>query len=262
MPTPRLLFSSAAFFGRPLAETFGLVADAGYEGVEVMVTRDPASQDPRWMRRLAEAHGLTIGAIHAPCLLVTRRIWGADPVGKVERAAEVAADAEVPVVVMHPPYRWQSSYRSWIDDVLPGVEERAGVTVAIENMFPVRVGGREITFHANQDLAALEGIPHLVLDTSHAAVAKHDLVLVRQRFGERLRHVHLSDNLGRGWDNHLPPGDGVLPLDDFLEDLSTSDYTGSVSLEVDLRRAGTDPTRLRSVMQTMRERVERRLAPA
>jgi sugar phosphate isomerase/epimerase len=262
MPTPRLLFSSAAFFGRPLADTFGLVAETGYTGVEVMVTRDPPSQDAAWMRRLAEAHGLTIGAIHAPCLLVTRRIWGADPIAKIERAVGAASEAEVPVVVMHPPYRWQATYRSWIEDVLPGIEERSGVTVAIENMFPVRVGSRRITFHASQDLDELDGIPHLVLDTSHAAVADHDLVRVRQRFGDRLRHVHLSDNLGRGWDNHLPPGDGILPLDDFLEDLAESDYAGSVSLEVDLRRVANDPVRLRTVMESMRERVERRLAPA
>ena len=262
MPTPRLLFSSAAFFGRPLADTFTLMADTGYAGVEVMVTRDPSSQDPAWMRRLAEAHGLTIGAIHAPCLLVTRRIWGADPVAKIRHAVQVASDAEVPVVVMHPPYRWQTAYRSWIEDSLPGMEERFGVTVAIENMFPVRVGNRQITFHANQDLAELDGIPNLVLDTSHAAVARHDLVRVRQRFGDRLRHVHLSDNLGRGWDNHLPPGDGVLPLDDFLDDLAESGYAGSVSLEVDLRSSAGDPDRLRSVMTSMRERVERRLAPA
>jgi sugar phosphate isomerase/epimerase len=262
MPTPRLLFSSAAFFGRPLAETFRLVADTGYAGVEVMVTRDPSSQDAAWMRRLADAHGLTIGAIHAPCLLVTRRIWSPDPVAKIERAVEVAADAEVPVVVMHPPYRWQTPYRAWLEDALPELEERSGVTVAIENMFPVRVGARQLTFHANQDLADLDGIPHLVLDTSHAAVARHDLVGIRRRFGDRLRHVHLSDNLGRGWDNHMPPGEGVLPLDDFLADLAASDYAGSVSLEVDLRRAAGDPARLRDVMSSMRERVEGRLARA
>ncbi|HSL12451.1 MAG TPA: sugar phosphate isomerase/epimerase family protein [Actinomycetota bacterium] len=260
MPTPRLLFSSAAFFGRSLADTFDLVADAGYGGVEVMVTRDPSSQDAMWMRRLADARGLTIGAIHAPCLLVTRRIWGVDPIAKIERAVEVAAEAEVPVVVMHPPYRWQATYRAWIAEELPDVEERSGVTVAIENMFPVRVGTRDLTFHANQDLADLEGIPHLVLDTSHAAVARHDLIDVRRRFGARLRHVHLSDNLGRGWDNHLPPGEGVLPLDDFLADLAASDYAGSVSLEVDLRRVASDPARLRDVMSSMRERVEGGLA--
>jgi sugar phosphate isomerase/epimerase len=163
---------------------------------------------------------------------------------------------------MHPPYRWQTPYRAWLEDALPELEERSGVTVAIENMFPVRVGARQLTFHANQDLADLDGIPHLVLDTSHAAVARHDLVGIRRRFGDRLRHVHLSDNLGRGWDNHMPPGEGVLPLDDFLADLAASDYAGSVSLEVDLRRAAGDPARLRDVMSSMRERVEGRLARA
>src|SRR4029077_8007900 len=136
----------------------------------------------------------------------------------------------------------------------------AGVTVAVENMFPVRVGGREMTFHADQDLEELEGLPDIVLDTSHAAVAEHDLVEVRRRFDGRIRHVHLSDNAGKGWDSHLPPGEGVLPLDAFLDDLASSDYTGAISLEVDLRRYLTDADRLRSIMISMRENVERRLA--
>ena len=83
--------------------------------------------------------------------------------------------------------------------------------VAIENMFPVHVGSRPIRLHANADLDQLEGLPDLVLDTSHAAVARHDVLEVRRRFGPRLRHVHLSDNAGRGWDSHLPPGHGRAP---------------------------------------------------
>jgi sugar phosphate isomerase/epimerase len=256
-----LLFSSAAFFARPLATTFRIVAETGYAGVEVMVTKDIASQDPATMRALAKEHDLTIGAIHAPSLLVTRKVWGTDPIGKIDRAVRVAEEAEVPVVVMHPPYRWQRGYRRWLDEELPQVEARTGVTVAIENMFPVRMGGRGVTFHANQDLEDLEGLPHLVLDTSHAAVAEHDLVVVRRRFGERLRHVHLSDNAGRGWDSHLPPGDGVLDLDAFCADLTRSGYAHSVSLEVDLRTHLTDPVRLRAVMVEMRERAEGMLTP-
>ena len=259
MRAPKLLFSTAAFFARPLADTFRVVAEAGYEGVEVMVTKDPASQDPHEMRRLADAHGLSIEAIHAPCLLLTRSVWGSDPVGKIDRTVRVAQAARVPVIVMHPPYRWQRTYRQWLVEHLPEMEDRTGVTVAIENMFPLHIGSHPLTFHANQDLDDLEGIPHLVLDTSHAAVSRHELVSVRKHFGDRLRHVHLSDNAGRGWDNHLPPGDGVLPIDGFLDELVDSGYEGAVSMEVDLRRHLTDPVQLRSVMETMRERVEARL---
>ncbi len=256
---PQLLFSSAAFFARPLADTFRLIAECGYTGVEVMVTRDPQSQDPDRMRMLAAEYGLTIGALHAPALLITRRVWGTDPVGKIDTAIRVAERAEIPLVVMHPPYRWQRGYRRWLEEELPVLEERTGVTVAIENMFPVHVGSRPVTFHSNHDLEDLEGLPHLVLDTSHAAVAKHDLIGVRQRFGERLSHVHLSDNAGRGWDSHLPPGEGVLPIDDFLSELVASGYANAVSLEVDLRRYLTEPDRLREVLVEMRGYAEDRL---
>jgi sugar phosphate isomerase/epimerase len=161
---------------------------------------------------------------------------------------------------MHPPFRWQQRYRRWVDDELPGIEAKAGVIVAMENMFPLHVGSHPIRFHANADLDQLEGLPDLVLDTSHTAVARHDLLEVRRRFGDRLRHVHLSDNAGRGWDSHLPPGHGVLPLDRFLDDLREAAFGGTVSLEVDLRTWMRDPSSLGRVMVEMRERVEGRLA--
>ena len=253
---PSVVLSTAALFARPLAATFALAADCGYTGVEVMVTKDPASQEPTTMRALADEHGLRIHAIHAPALLLTRSVWGTDPIGKIDMATRVARAAEIPLVVMHPPYRWQQGYRRWLRESLPSVEDRTGITVAIENMFPVHVGSRPLMFHANQDLDQLAGIPHLVLDTSHAAVARHDLVEVRRLFGERLRHVHLSDNAGKGWDSHLPPGEGVLDLDAFLLDLAASDFAGVVSLEVDLRKRTEDPGALRALLISMRERVE------
>jgi sugar phosphate isomerase/epimerase len=223
-----------------------------------MVTKDPDSQDPHRMRKLAADSGLTIGALHAPCLLLTRRVWTTDPVRKIYRSIEVAYEAGIPLIVIHPPFRWQREYRGWLEDRLEGLEGRTGVTVALENMFPFgRSEDRSgVALHANADIHELDGLEHLVLDTSHAAVARHDLLELRRTFASRLRHVHLSDNAGRGWDSHLPPGQGVLPIDGFLRDLAGSGYAGAVTLEVDLRRYRSDPTALREVMIDMRERAE------
>ena len=262
MAGPGVLLSTAAFFARPLATTFELAAECGYTGVEVMVTKDRASQSASVMRDLAAEHGLQIGALHAPALLLTRSVWGKDPIGKIDTATRVATTAKVPLVVMHPPYRWQRAYRRWLLASLSEVEARTGITVAMENMFPVHVGSRPLMLHADQDLDQLTGMPHLVLDTSHAAVANHDLIEVRRLFGDRLRHVHLSDNAGKGWDSHLPPGEGVLDLDGFLRDLADSDFDGTVSLEVDLRKRLDDPAGLRSLLVDMRQRVESLLAVA
>ena len=239
MASPKVLFSTAAFFSRPLAETFGLVADAGFRGVEVMVTKDPASQDPGRMSELADAHDLQIVAIHSPCLLLTRRVWGTDPVGKLYRSVELAEQVGARLVVVHPPYRWQMPYRRWLEDRLPAFSEATGVGIAIENMFPLRLGTRSVTFHANQDLEELDRFDSLVLDTSHAAVAAHDLVEVRRRFDGRLRHVHLTDGTGSVKDEHLVPGRGDQRAGRVLQYLAERNFAGHVVLEVNSRKSGT-----------------------
>ena len=258
---PRLACSTASVFAKPLRMIFALIADAGFSGVEVMVTKDPATQDPRSLRALAGEHGLRLDAIHAPFLLVTQTVWGTDPVTKIYRAIELAEESGTPLVVVHPPYRWQAGYRRWLDEQLPGLERTTGVRVAVENMFPLRVRGRTLgTFHATQTLEDLLGFPDVVLDTSHAAVAGLDLLEALDRLSDRLAHVHLSNNAGKGWDSHLPVDEGVLPLEGFLDALTTDGFAGAVSLELDLRRFLSDEGALRGALVRNREFCEARLA--
>ena len=51
----------------------------GYDGVEVMVWTDPVSQDAGGAARLSDHYGVPILAVHAPCLLITQRVWGTEP---------------------------------------------------------------------------------------------------------------------------------------------------------------------------------------
>ncbi len=71
-----------------------------------------------------------------------------------------------------------------------------------------------------------------------------------RRLGDRLVHVHLSNNAGRGWDSHLPLDQGVLPILEFLDLLGTEGFSGSVSLELDLRRYMEDDDALRTVLSS------------
>ena len=261
-PAPRLVCSTASVFAKPLRDAFPLLSEVGFDGVEIMVTKDPASQDPHLLLELSEDHDLPIEAVHAPFLLMSRSVWGTDPVGKIYRAIELAEAVDAPLVVVHPPYRWQAAYRRWLDEQLPGLEERTGVRVAMENMFPVRVRGRKVAaFHAHRSIDDLEASPDVVLDTSHAAVAGLDLFDALERLRGRLAHVHLSNNAGKGWDSHLPLDQGVLALDRFLDALAGDGFAGAVSLELDLRRYLTDDTALRDVLVASREFCDRRLTP-
>ena len=263
-PRPKIAFSTAPFFRRPVREALRHAADAGFEAVEVMVTQDPHTQEPHLLRPLADEHGLRIDAIHAPFLLVTRRVWGAEPTGKIYRAVHLAEEVGAPLVVIHPPYVWQVRFRRWAQENLAEFSERTGVTVAVENIFPIRLrGDRGLRFLASQDLDDIDRFPHLVLDTSHAAVSNLDIREFYGQYRDRIRHVHLSNNAGKGWDSHLPVHqDGVLPLGEFLGDLAADGFTGSVSLELDLRPWMQDEDELRGVLVQNREFCERRLSVA
>jgi sugar phosphate isomerase/epimerase len=258
---PRLLLSTAPFFRHPLREAFRHTREAGYDAVEVMVTSDPATQDARTIAELAEDFGLSVGAIHAPFLLLTRRVWGTDPIGKIYRSAQVAEQAGIPLVVVHPPYRWQVRYRRWVEHRLAEYAARAGITIAVENMFPLKIrGDRGLRFHASQDFEDLDRFTHLVLDTSHLAVAGYDIVEAYRRYRTKVVHFHLSNNAGKGWDSHLPVDEGVLPLDVLLDEVASDGFAGTISLELDLRAYQGDDQAIREVLVRNREFCERRLA--
>ncbi len=258
------MFSTAPFFRQPLREAFRHIADAGFDAVEVMVTQDPSTQEPQLLNALAAEFELSVDAIHAPFLLVTRRVWGTDPTQKIYRAAHLAEETGAGLVVIHPPYRWQVRFKSWVEDNLAEFTARTGVTVAVENMFPVRLRSeRGLRFHASQDFEDLERFPHLVLDTSHAAVSNLDIREFYFQYRDQIQHVHLSNNAGKGWDSHLPVyQEGVLPLAEFLDDLTADRFAGNVSLELDLRPWMQDEAALREVLIRNREFCEAHLDPA
>ncbi|MEW6059263.1 MAG: TIM barrel protein [Actinomycetota bacterium] len=229
--------------------------------MEVMVTPDPITQDPHRLRELSGGHGLAIRAIHAPFLLMTRRVWGTEPVAKIFRSIDLAENVGAPLVVVHPPCRWQAGYGRWLDEQLPRLPERTEVKVAVENVFPITISGRrKVTFHARQTLDHLARFPHVVLDTSHAAVAGHDLLDAYRRLADRLEHIHLSNNAGRGWDSHLPVDRGVLDIDGFLDHLAAERFPGTISLELDLRPYLDTGTALHELLVGHRELCGTRLS--
>jgi sugar phosphate isomerase/epimerase len=261
--TPKLLLSTAPFFGLPLREAFRIARVSGFDAVEVMVTADPSTQDGRSIRRLADEFGLSVQALHAPFLLLTRRVWGTEPVGKIYRATQVARQAGIDLVIVHPPYRWQLGYRRWVDTSLAEYSVRSGVTIAVENMFPLRIRGDVgLRFHVGKDFEDLDRFPNLVMDTSHLAVAGIDLMEAYNRYRTKVVHFHMSNNAGKGWDSHLPVDQGVLPIAELLEALAGDGFPGTVSLELDLRPYLEDEGALKDVLMRNREFCEKRLGVA
>jgi sugar phosphate isomerase/epimerase len=214
-----------------------MAADLGFDGVEVMVWTDPVSQDPDALRSLSDRYGVPVLAIHAPCLLLTQRVWSTDPWTKLQRAQAAAERVGAPTVVVHPPFRWQRDYARGFVEGLHRMQHETDVTFAVENMFPWRARSREIAAYLpHWDLLELD-YPATTLDLSHTATSGSDAVHVVEALGDRLQHVHLADGSGSSKDEHLVPGRGGQPCSEVLERLAHGGWSGTVVLEVNTRRA-------------------------
>ncbi|GAB3686520.1 sugar phosphate isomerase/epimerase family protein [Angustibacter aerolatus] len=233
----RVSLSTASCYPLGCAQSFELGARLGYDGMEIMVWTDPVSQSPDALNALSQQHGLPVVAIHAPTLLLTQRVWGTDPWPKLERSCEVAQAVGAGTVVVHPPFRWQREYaRAFVDGVRE-LEERTGVDLAVENMYPWRARGREILAYLPGWDPTEHDYRHVTLDLSHAATAGSDLLDMADTLGDRLRHVHLTDGNGSAKDEHLVPGRGRMPAAELLERLAAQQWEGEVVVEITTRRA-------------------------
>ena len=229
---PLIALSTASVFPQPIEAAFEMASDLGYDGVEVMVWTDGISQQPERVRELAHKYRGPVLSVHAPCLLLTQRVWGTDPVAKLERSAAAAAYLGADTVVLHPPFRWQRRYARGFIDSVHRIEDASGVQIAVENMFPIRVGTREVSaYQPGWDVAA-EDYRHLTLDLSHTSVSQSDALDMMDRMGDRLAHLHLADGSGRGADEHLVPGHGDQPCEEVLVRLRGREYAGTVVIEV------------------------------
>jgi sugar phosphate isomerase/epimerase len=191
-----------------------------------MVWGDPVSQDVTALRRLSDYHEIPILALHAPCLVITQRVWGTDPWLKLVKARDAAEELGAETVVVHPPFRWQRDYAR---QFVGGIDHMAGETdvrFAVENMFPLRARGREVTPYAPDWDPTSEGFRHFTLDTSHTAVSQSDALAMAATMGDRLAHVHIADGSGTRATSTSCPGRGTQPCAELLEGCRAGASTG------------------------------------
>jgi sugar phosphate isomerase/epimerase len=237
VPGAKIALSTASCYPESCTTAFEMAADLGFDGIEVMVWTDPVSQDPEALRSLSEHFQIPILSIHAPCLLLTQRVWTTDPWTKLKRAQQAAETVGAPTVVVHPPFRWQRDYAREFVQGLARMQGETDVVFAVENMFPWRARSREVTAYLpHWDLLEID-TPATTLDLSHTATSGSDALTVLDALGDRLAHLHLADGSGSNKDEHLVPGRGTQPCAEVLERLAARGYSGSVVLEVNTRRA-------------------------
>ena len=249
-----MLLSTSSVYPEPTAAGFELAATLGYDGVEVMVWSDAVSQDAGALQGLTRHYGVPVRSVHAPCLVVTQRVWSPDPWERLRKAAQLAELLRAETVVVHPPFAWQRDYaKTFAVGLRKLAVQHPDLRFAVENMYPVRGVGRfEFVPYSPGWDPTVTGFDAYTLDVSHCAAARGDCLAMADAMGTGLAHLHLGDGTGRGRDEHLVPGRGGQPCAELLRSLAPRGYTGAVVLEVSTRRAANRAEREADLREALR----------
>lgn len=243
--------SSSSVFPESTAVAFELAATLGYSGVEVMVGTDAMSQDLSTLQGLTDHYQIPVLAIHAPCLLITQRVWGTEPWGKLERARDVAQVLGAKTVVVHPPFRWQRDYARAFEEGIERMAEITDVRFAVENMYPWRAGPSALGAYSPDWDIRNQDYSHTTVDISHTAVSHTDPREMVADLGDRVAHIHLADGTGSARDEHLVPGRGEQPVAEVLQQIRRQGFMGSVIAEVSTRGAASREERIADLRETL-----------
>ena len=107
--------------------------------------------------------------------------------------------------------------------------EALGITICLENL-------SETAIHLAGVFNALPFL-YLTLDIGHAQLLSRENTSFgfMARYPERIKHIHIHDNLGGDSpkdDLHLPVGEGIIDFEKIVKALNVMGYNGTISLEL------------------------------
>lgn len=257
----RLAFASNAMKRYSLDEAIDLVADAGYQGMEILLdvphAFPPDVKDAdvaRWREKL-EARNLAVSNCNAFMLYgiegCHRPSWcEKDPerrklrVEHTRHCLHLAAKLGAPTISTEPGgpidegvTREQAAdwFEEGIRSVLPDAKE-AGVRLCIEpepDLLIEKAGQyEEFMQRFDGDALAADWLG-LNFDVGHFYCVGEDPAANAAKFKGRIHHIQIEDIAADRVHFHLVPGDGAIDFDEFFKQLNQADYdNGWITVEL------------------------------
>lgn len=261
----RFLFSTGSLYTYGIDRCFALAAQAGFDGIELMIDGRWDTRQPEYLGELVQRHRQPVYAVHVPLEMDPLPGWPEDTPGRIVSSVALAEALGSRVVTHHLPPRlrlgWvrvgrarlpvplpgRNSYREWLVGEYPSFRDSVAATLCVENMPRVRLFARAWSLACWNSAAEIVRFPSLTLDTTHLGTWGLDPLEVYLQLRGHVRHVHLSNYDGR---EHRRPEVGHLRLDRFLARLAADGYDGAVSLELspDALNAGRPDREVRDLL--------------
>jgi sugar phosphate isomerase/epimerase len=251
----KVAFSTNAFTKCSAEDAIASVAEAGYEGVELMLDAPhlfPADATPQKIdsiRKAAAAAGLAFSNANAFPMSAVGDTWNPswidpDPAVRARRiqhtadALRIAGDLGIPNISTEPggqlPERMDREeamtlFVAGVEAVLP-VAEETGVTLLVEPEPHLLIERTDEYL----DFAGRLSHPNLALnfDIGHFYCVGEDPAEQFRVLKQHARHVHFEDIAASREHRHLLPGAGAIDLPGIVRTMAGEGYDGWITVEL------------------------------
>lgn len=240
----RLSFSTGILYHLPLQTSFALAREAGFDGVELVHGPEVILRGVAYVRRLSREYELPVLSVHPP-IVPYPGMYNARRT--LSRLVALAEAVECDLVVLHTPKTASMQDARWtgfVDAVL-GHRSNPRVRVSLENSGIFYPSDAHYVLHDIRRLGAFAeryDLP-VTFDTAHAGTSHYPLLEAFACLNGRVVNVHFSDLVRRpifpNWRplytfflHHQMPGEGILPLSEFVSMLLDIGYSGALTLEI------------------------------
>ncbi len=253
-PAIPVALSTGSIYTYGTARAFALAAQAGYDGVELLIDDRWDTRQAGYVRGLMESAGVPVLSVHSPFASLRLPGWPKAEIERIKLALQLAEELGARTLNVHLPLRvrlatlsldarrlmlplpgpsaGQRAFARWLHDGgLAELQAKTPVAIAVENLPAHRLLGRRYSPYAFNTWPELRRFPRVCLDTTHAGTTGADLLAVLEYLAERVAHIHLSDYDGHF--QHRPIGRGHLPLGPFLQAVARRGFSGVVVVELE-----------------------------
>jgi len=209
---------------------------AGYKYVELSRKQLDLARRADAIRKMGVSVWSVHGCLSSEAVSCDESVRKAAVAREIDRVRDAAAFGRVPVVV-HYLYRHLNpihgeNFRRSIEEIY-AASHAAGVILTIETV-PYKPQINERYADSAEVAAFVRSFDaedlRVTIDINHSNL-REDLIQVCANCRGLIANVHMSDNHGK-WEDHLPPGEGIIDFPAVFAALRENGYTGPANLEM------------------------------
>lgn len=227
--------STGLYYKKSYKEILQIIAEAGGKYIELFLNDAFWEINSDVLIREVENRCLKISSIHTPLPAIADRS-GISEEGWILKAQDIAKYVGASVIVTHILSKENNGRFISLDDdhkknIVKFNLNNDGIYYTTENHSYLRYPS--FTQEPDAMYQFLEETnTYLTFDTTHYA-PEGNILEGYSKFSKFVKNIHLSDYDFKKKIDHLPIGDGNLPIEEFMGLLKRSKYEGFVTLEYD-----------------------------